>query len=160
MVGSKTGFAGLLKQHIINCPVIHCIIHQEALCGKSSRQTDVIKVAVKIRNIIRGGNRTLTHGTRDFLAEVDAAYGDLLLHTEIRWLRTENCLQRFFALPKKIVIFLRNEVKSNTTELENQMEEANFLSDLAFLTDMTSHLNELNLKLQGKQHNIANLYGL
>lgn len=39
------------------------------------------------------------------------------------------------------------------------MQDPEFLADLAFLTDMTQHLNELNLKLQGKQHNIANLYG-
>ncbi|KAG5898820.1 hypothetical protein JTB14_018780 [Gonioctena quinquepunctata] len=35
MVGTEIGFAGLLKQNNINCSVIHCIIHQEALCGKS-----------------------------------------------------------------------------------------------------------------------------
>ncbi|CAH1993695.1 unnamed protein product [Acanthoscelides obtectus] len=50
-------------------------------------------------------------------------------------------------------------MKSDTTELENQMADAQLLADLAFLTDMTSHLNELNLKLQGKQQNIANLFG-
>ncbi|CAH1978757.1 unnamed protein product [Acanthoscelides obtectus] len=50
-------------------------------------------------------------------------------------------------------------MKSDTTELENQMADAQFLADLAFLTDMTSHLNELNLKLQGKQQNIAKLFG-
>ncbi|KRZ18464.1 hypothetical protein T11_6483 [Trichinella zimbabwensis] len=33
-----------------------------------------------------------------------------------------------------------------------------FLSDLAFITDMTNHLNELNLKLLGKHQNIATLY--
>ncbi|CAH1965859.1 unnamed protein product [Acanthoscelides obtectus] len=108
----------------------------------------------------KGGNRALTHRKfRDFLAEVDATYGDLLLHTGVRWLSAGKCLQRFFALRKEIPIFLKNEVKSDTTELENQMADAQFLADLAFLTDMTSHLNELNLKLQGKQQNIANLFG-
>lgn len=160
MIGTEIGFAGLLKRNNIHCPVIHCIVHQEALCGKSLRQSNVMKVVVKITNIIRGGNRALTHRKfRDFLAEVDATYGDLLLHTDIRWLSAGNCLQRFFSLRKEIPIFLKNDVKSDTTEMENQMVDAKFLSDLAFLTDLTSHLNELNLKLQGKQQNIAYLYG-
>ncbi|GFT05237.1 general transcription factor II-I repeat domain-containing protein 2 [Trichonephila clavipes] len=39
------------------------------------------------------------------------------------------------------------------------MQDPLFLADLAFLTDMTQRLNELNLKLQGKGHKIANWYG-
>jgi hypothetical protein len=34
MRGSNTGFIGLLKKNGIKVPVLHCIIHQEALCGK------------------------------------------------------------------------------------------------------------------------------
>ncbi|CAH1984696.1 unnamed protein product [Acanthoscelides obtectus] len=160
MTGTEIGFAGLLKQNSINCPMIHCIVHQESLCGKSLRQINVMKVAVKITNIVRVGNRALTHRKfHDFLAEVDATYGNLLLHIDVRWLSAGKCLQRVFALRKEIPIFLKNEVTSDTTELENQMTDAQFLADLAFLTDMTSNLNELNLKLQVKQQNIANLFG-
>ncbi|GFY74337.1 general transcription factor II-I repeat domain-containing protein 2 [Trichonephila inaurata madagascariensis] len=31
--GTVTGFVGLLKEKGINCPLIHCTIHQEALWG-------------------------------------------------------------------------------------------------------------------------------
>ena len=34
MVGSKTGLVGLLRANGINCITLHCVIHQEALCGK------------------------------------------------------------------------------------------------------------------------------
>lgn len=160
MTGTVTGFAGLLKQNGIDCPLFHCIIHQEALCGKSLRQMNAMKVAVRITNLIRGGNRALTHRKfREFLSEIDATYGDLLLHSEIRWLSAGQCLQRFFALRKEIPLFLKNEIPSDTSELQNKMQDPQFLADLAFLTDVTQHLNELNLKLQGKNHNIANLYG-
>ncbi|KAG5862518.1 hypothetical protein JTB14_030125 [Gonioctena quinquepunctata] len=116
---------------------------------------NVMKVVVKITDIIEGGNRALTHRKfRDFLAEVDATYGDLLLHTDIRWLSAGNCFQRFFGLRKENLIFLWAEVKPNTTDLENQMVDK-FFTDLAFSTDLTFHLNELNLKLQ---QNIANLF--
>ena len=35
----------------------------------------------------------------------------------------------------------------------------NWLSDLAFLTDITQHLSELNLKLQGKSQFVNKLFG-
>ncbi|CAG9574819.1 unnamed protein product [Danaus chrysippus] len=150
MTGKVTGFAGLLIQNGIDCPLFHCIIHQEALCGKSLRQMNAMKVVIRITNLIRGGNRSLTHRKfRDFLCEIDANYGDLLLHSEIRWLSAGQCLQRFFALRKEIPLFLKNEISSDTSELQDKMRDPQFLADLAFLTDMTQHLNELNLKLQG-----------
>lgn len=82
-----------------------------------------------------------------------------ILHSEIRWLSAGQCLQRFLALRKEIPLFLKNDISSDTSELQDKMRDPQFLADLAFLTDMTQHLNELNLKLQGKNHNIANLYG-
>uniref|UniRef100_A0A3P8SYK1 HAT C-terminal dimerisation domain-containing protein n=1 Tax=Amphiprion percula TaxID=161767 RepID=A0A3P8SYK1_AMPPE len=45
------------------------------------------------------GNRALNH--RNFVAfleEVNAAYGDLQMHTDIRWTSHGKCLERFFAL--------------------------------------------------------------
>ena len=35
MTGQGIGFAGILKNHGVNCPMFHWIIHQEALCAKS-----------------------------------------------------------------------------------------------------------------------------
>lgn len=42
MISTEIGFAGLLKQNNINYPVIHCIVHQEALCEKSLHQMNVV----------------------------------------------------------------------------------------------------------------------
>jgi hypothetical protein len=47
-----------------------------------------------VTNLIRGDNKSLSH--RTFwanLEEMDATYGDLLLHYEVRWLSAGKCLE-------------------------------------------------------------------
>ncbi|PNF15374.1 hypothetical protein B7P43_G00949 [Cryptotermes secundus] len=137
----------------------HCIIHQEALCAKSIKLSTAMPTVTKITNVIRGGNRSLTH--RNFMTlfeEMHSAYGDLLLHTEVRWLSRGKCLVRFSELRYDIATFLREEV-TNSAELQNDLEDDEFLRNLAFLTDITRHLNVLNLQLQGKKQTICQMVG-
>jgi hypothetical protein len=96
---------------------------------------------------------------RSFLEEIDASYGDLLLHSQILWLSSWKCLERFFALRREIPFFLKDEISSDTTDLEQEMLNPTFLYELAFLTDITKHMNDLNMKLQGMLQNVSNLFG-
>ena len=41
----------------------------------------------------------------------------------------------------------------------DKLRDVSFLSDLAFLTDVMQHLNSLNLKLQGRDQTVADLFG-
>jgi hypothetical protein len=68
-------------------------------------------------------------------------------------------LERFFALRKEIPLFLKDEISSDTTNLGQETLNPTFLCELAFLTDITQHMNDLNTKLQGKQKNVSNLFG-
>lgn len=87
MVGKKEGFVGQLIQRNIDAIPIHCIIHQQALCGKALKMDSTMKTVSKIINSIRGGHNSLTHRKfKKFLEEVDAEYGDLIMYTEVRWL--------------------------------------------------------------------------
>jgi hypothetical protein len=61
IVGEQKGLSELLRKSGVKCPIFHCIIHQEALCGKSVQQSNYMKVIVNITNLIRGGNRSLSH---------------------------------------------------------------------------------------------------
>jgi hypothetical protein len=71
MVGEQKGFSGLLRKSGIKCPIFHGIIQQEALCGKSVQQSNCMKIVVKITNLIRGDNRSLSHCKfRSFLEEI------------------------------------------------------------------------------------------
>ncbi|PNF19633.1 hypothetical protein B7P43_G01086 [Cryptotermes secundus] len=159
MTGTISGFVGFLRQNQSTVPTLHCIIHQEALCAKSIKLSTTMANVTKITNLIRGGNRSLTH--RKFLTlleEMDSAYGDLLLHAEVRWLSRGKCLVRFFELRHEIATFPREEV-TNSAELQNDLEDVEFLRNLAFLTDITQHLNVLNLQLQGKKQTICQMVG-
>jgi len=60
-------------------------------------------------------------------------------------------------LRKEIHEFLKINIKTDTTYLENQMVDKQFLCSLAFLTDISQHLNKLNLQLQGKKRTISQI---
>ncbi|MBN3277258.1 GT2D2 protein, partial [Polyodon spathula] len=86
------------------------------------------------------------------LEESEAEHTDLLLHTDVRWLSRGKFLQRFGDLLFEIKEFL----PSKDAEYK-QFEDKVWLLDLAFLTNVTVRLNELNLALQGKDKNIVQM---
>ena len=113
---------------------------------------EVMDVVVKTVNFIR--SRKLNHRQfKSFLADMDSEYGELLYHTEVRWLSRGNVLKRFFALRNEIASFMK--MKNITVPL---LADATFQCNLAFLSDIAHHLNELNLKLQGKKKIITQMY--
>lgn len=160
MTGSHVGLVGLLKENGVDCITLHCIIHQEALCGKVLHMSDVMQSVIRMVNLIRGGNKSQRHRKFiSFLEEVNAEFSDIPLHSSIRWLSAGKTLQHFFALRKDVLSFLQTEQLSNTELYQTQLQDRDFICSLAFLTDMTAHMNVLNLNLQGKQQNISHLVG-
>ena len=112
MCGKHTGAISLI-QEVIGRRIIthHCIIHQQALCGKVLKFDHIMSVVVSVVNYLRA--RALKHRTfRAFLEEVDAEYKDLVYHTEVRWLSRGRVLQRFVALKEEVLQFLKNEPKT------------------------------------------------
>uniref|UniRef100_A0A3B4Z8N2 DUF4371 domain-containing protein n=1 Tax=Stegastes partitus TaxID=144197 RepID=A0A3B4Z8N2_9TELE len=158
MQGRRTGFAGLLYQSGVGCPVLHCIIHQEALCVKTINFSQVMGVVTKVTNL-QGGNRALNpRKFVAFLEEVNAAYGDLQMHTDIRWMSRRKCLERFFALRTELPVFLEDCVRCDTSAYCHKLRDTAFLYDMAFLSDITSHLNNLSIQLQGRCQTVSDLY--
>ncbi len=110
---------------------------------------DVIKIVNNIRS------KALSH--RQFKAlmdEMDAQYGDVLYHQEVRWLSRGKVLRRFFDLRDEIRVF--QESKDGNIQVPTDKK---WLSDLAFLVDVTEMLNVLNVQLQGKDQIITQLFG-
>lgn len=122
--------------------VYHCIIHQEALSGKALQMKYVMSSIQQVVNCIRA--KGLNHRQfKAFLQELGSEYRDVPYHTEVRWLSRGKVLNRCFELHEEICQSMENKGK-DTTELRDK----NFLCELAFLSDIVSHLNVLNLQLQ------------
>jgi hypothetical protein len=97
MTGNKVGLVGFLLENDVDCITLHCIIHQEALCGKVLQMSDVMQSAVIIVNLIRGSNKSQKH--RKFIAfleEMNAEFSDIPLHSSIGWPSAGKMLQHFF----------------------------------------------------------------
>ena len=76
----------------------------------------------------------------------------MLLHSNVRWLSRGRVLNRFVALLEEIRYFLINRGKQC-----DELNDNDWLLDLAFMTDLSTHLNRLNLTLQGEQHLLPDL---
>ena len=134
---------------------MHCIIHREALASRtmppSLKQT--LDYAIKVVNYIKSSalNARLFE---KLCHDLGAEYESLLFHTSVRWLSRGNMLIRLVRLLPEVIEFLEIQHKQ---ELKTNISDAMFQIRLAFLADMFSHLNILNLKLQGVDINILGL---
>ena len=125
---------------------LHCIIHQEVLCKNVLDMRHVVDPVVKIVNYIR--TRGLNH--RQFtklLDDCDSDHSGVPYHTAVRWLSVGKVLRRVWDLKTEILLFL--EIKGKDKEFP-QLNQSEWLSDLAFAVDLFEHMNELNKGIQGK----------
>ena len=150
MTGKRRGALTLLENsmkddgHNHELLKVHCIIHQEALCAKHVTMKEVMETVVKTVNFIR--SRALNHRQfQQLLQEMNSEYGDLLYLPEVRWLSRGATLERFNQVRSEIDIFLREKDFAHC-----EISDPEWISNLAFLVDITKHLNTLNLQLQGR----------
>ena len=86
---------------------------------------------------------------------MNAQHQDVVYFCEVRWLSRGAMLQRFYDLRNEIMTFLKQK---NASFGINELGDPDWLTNLAFLTDFTSHMNKLNLQLQGKEQFINRMY--
>lgn len=148
-------FSGLVKRIQDKAPEAkwtHCGIHREALaCKKIPASLDItLKNAVKIVNLIKAR----ATNSRIFTAickELGSEHETLLLHTEVRWLSRGRVVSRVFELRHEIELFL---VEQGHDEYKQMLTDSLWVQRLAYLSDIFTKLNELNLGLQGRDTTI------
>lgn len=108
---------------------------------------------MQIINTIRGSG--LRHRRFKLLTEeLNSKFGDIIFFKSIRWLSCGNVFNRFCDLFDEIRLFLTEQ------HLDVEFSEISthtWKEKLYFLADITKHLNELNVRLQGKNKCIWDL---
>ena len=105
----------------------HCIVHQENLVAKSLKFKHVTDIVFSTVNWIRAN--ALNHRQfKQFLVDINADYGEVIIFTAVRWLSRSSVLKRFHALLPEIRTFLQEKGKDVPQLNDNQ-----WLQDFAFL---------------------------
>lgn len=155
MMGRIHRFVSHVKQVHPGIKTMHRIIHREALTSKqlSPKLNKVLNDAVKIINFIKSQplNARLFNKLCD---EVGTEHHQLLLHTDVRWLSRGKTLKRLFELREQVGDF----VSEHLHPLAALLKDFNWLAHLAYLVDIFSRLNELNLELQGTDTPVLHMY--
>ncbi|KAJ3609011.1 hypothetical protein NHX12_023538 [Muraenolepis orangiensis] len=111
----------------------------------------VMRVVIDTVNFIRA--RGLNHRQFSaFLLENDIHHG-LPYHTDVRWLSRGAVLKHFYKLRTEIAEFMQGKGKPVV-----QLDDPEWTRDLAFLVDITEHLNVLNVTMQGRNKLVTEYY--
>ncbi|RXN20545.1 SCAN domain-containing 3-like isoform X2 [Labeo rohita] len=158
MIGKNKGLVSRIRTVAPKTNALHCIIHQSVLCAKLSGELkEVMEKTMKIINHIRETSSTQHRLFRKFVLESQASHDDLLLHNDVRWLSKGKALERFVELRAQVVDFLKQSKSKAAADHLRVMQDTLYVCNVAFLTDIFSHLNTLNLQLQGKGKSVVDL---
>jgi len=154
MVGKNKGFVALLRK----VPELegkdfvqyHCLIHHENLCAKTIGFENIMKVTVTLVNFMRA--RGLNHHQfQEFLTqECETDHDDVVYYSDVRWLSRG-----------KVVFDLRNEKQQFMQSKGKPIAEFNdpkWMTDFAFVTNISLHMNDLNTRLQSKDQLVHTLF--
>ena len=103
---------------------------------------EVLSQSVKIINYIKSGALN-TRLLKALCHEMGSDHQNLLFHSEVRWLSRGEVLKRLYELRKEVHLFLIDK-KSNLSQF---FQNKKWVARLAYLSDIFSYINELNLKL-------------
>ena len=158
MLGREKGAVARMREDHPDLISYHCIIHQSVLCATLSDQyADVMNTMMRMINFLRASSSLQHRQLREFLREVEANSDDLLLHNNVRWLSKGRVLERFWSIREEIKTFMAQLKSQKAMQFLLFLQNTEKMDHVAFLVDITSHLNQLNLKLQGKDHSACDL---
>ena len=131
----------------------NCIVHQENVCTKALKMNNIMQIIIKTMNFMRAKGLHL-HQFKEFLKSTDADYGDVIYFLDVSWLSWGQILKRFYDVWHVIKSFMVSKNK-----FVPELDDENWLTDLAFLVDLTAPLSELNMSSRWKpayQYHVSN----
>ena len=152
MLGRKSGFQSYVKSVSPEIVFTHCFIHRFSLCAKvlHPELLSCLQQIVKIVNFVK----SLALNTRifaNFCADLGSDHKYLLFYTEVRWLSRGIMTRRVFELRNELLEFY----EQRNHNFKNDLANTEFLSRLAYLSDIFDTLNHMNMLFQGPNSNIA-----
>ena len=149
MIGRHRGFISFLKKAVPGVLTVHCVIHRQHLVAKnlSGRLHKSMNIVITAVNKIKAHSLN-SRLFRQLCIDNDEEFDRLLLHTEVRWLSKGNCLKRFYSLFDTVVEFFQESNTGLCDDLKN------IKNDIAYLSDIFTKFNEVNLQLQGNDVNL------
>ncbi|XP_045046745.2 zinc finger MYM-type protein 6 isoform X2 [Desmodus rotundus] len=156
MTGRYSGLRAKIQEVAVNTVAFtHCFIHREHLAAEklSPCLHEILLQSAQILSFIKTNalnSRMLTI----LCEEMESERVNLPLPAEVRWISRGRILTRLFELRHEIEIFL-NEKHS---DLAHYFLDEEWVARLAYLSDIFSLINELNLSLQGTMTTLFNLY--
>ena len=145
MLVNKSGFAVLVMVEALHVILTHCILHRHALAVKTLPNSlkDVMSTAIQVVNFIQAW--ATNHQLFKVLCQdIGSLHNVLLYYTEVRWLSRGQALSRLIELHAEIAMSLQE--KRNA--LCEEFDSPEFVLALAYLADIFSHLNYLNISIQ------------
>lgn len=128
------------------------VIHRQALAAKTlpSKIKNVLEICIKVVNTIKSS----AFNSRLFKIlcfELSVQHSVLLFHTEVRWLSKGNMLDRLYELKSEVEIML---LQLGKDYLRENFTDKNVTFYFAYLANFFETINNLNLKLQGRNTNV------
>lgn len=154
MSGCYKGLKGRIKEVAPHISWSHCAIHRQSLASKPlpNKLKEVLNDSVKVVNFIKG-SATKARLFKLLCEDMDSLHVTLLYHTEVRWLSRGKVLTRLFELRNEALVFFED----NPFQLAHKFYDSKWLQQLAYLADIFSEINKLNLELQKSSVNIFKL---
>ncbi|XP_037683700.1 zinc finger MYM-type protein 6 isoform X2 [Choloepus didactylus] len=156
ITGRCSGLRAKIQEVAMNkVAFTHCFIHREHLVAEklSPCLHEILLQSAQILSFIKSNalnSRMLTI----LCEEMGSEHVNLPLHAEVRWISRGRILTRLFELRHEIEIFLNQK----HSDLAKYFHDEEWVAKLAYLSDIFSLINELNLSLQGTMTTFFNLY--
>jgi len=135
---------------------MYCYIHRQNLASKkmAPELNEVLSQSVKIINYVRKNSALNARLLKTLCDKMGSDHQNLLFHLEVCWLSRGEVLKRLYEIRKKAQLFLIDK----KSDLSHYFQDKKWVARLAYLSDIFSYINELDLKLQGPDTTIFNAW--